>query len=710
MGAALFAVGLVSLLGQVVLLREALVAAYGAELAALVGLGLWLVGTALGAGAGARLRSPSMRGARRLVLALGFAIPLLALFLRLSRPLLGGVPGAFLPAVLQGGLAAAAFLPPGLLSGLVFQRCAALASREGGTFSKAYAVECAGSAAGGLLVTGLLGLGLSNLAAAFLAALLAAAAGLAAFPGGADPRWAPAGLAAASLTCLLLSPRLDFLATRVVHPDLAAVLDTPYGRLAVTRREGQTVLYWNDALSSETQGPSAEAFAHPAALAVAAPRRALVLGGVAEGVAAQILAHGFASVEAIEIHEGAAALARPYLAESVRLAMENPAFTLRFGDPRRAVSRGGPYDLLLVATGEPDSGQSNRFFTEEFFDECRRALTPDGVLALRLRSAENLWSPALLSRNGSVYRALSLVFRDVLVLPGTTALFLASSEPLPRDPEVLVARLERRGIRSALVTPPYLRYLLTNARLAETASLLDSSSAPANRDSRPICYSTTLLLWASRFFPRLGLEAPGAFAWTAGRAAGAAIFFLAAAGAGLALSHRRPLRGTVVAFGAGFAGMVLQSAFLLDYQAGRGVLFGHLGVLLAAFMGGLAAGAWAAGSRPAGASSARRRVLLTLAGGLLCAGASGLFSLGGAPGLPLSSLLLFACGSLTGALYPSALSLAGEARGAGLYAADVAGGFAGALLGGLLLLPFLGLPASAAALALLFLALAPWAR
>ncbi|MEW6758673.1 MAG: hypothetical protein AB1347_10670, partial [Acidobacteriota bacterium] len=67
-------------------------------------------------------------------------------------------------------------------------------------------------------------------------------------------------------------------------------------------------------------------------------------------------------------------------------------------------------------------------------------------------------------------------------------------------------------------------------------------------------------------------------------------------------------------------------------------------------------------------------------------------------------------GSLTGALFPSALLLAGEARGAGLYAADVAGGFAGALLGGLLLLPFLGLPASAAALALLFLALAAWAR
>jgi hypothetical protein len=56
---ALFAVGLVSLLGQVVLLREGLVAAYGVELAALSGLGLWLAGTALGAAASLPSHTPS---------------------------------------------------------------------------------------------------------------------------------------------------------------------------------------------------------------------------------------------------------------------------------------------------------------------------------------------------------------------------------------------------------------------------------------------------------------------------------------------------------------------------------------------------------------------------------------------------------------------------------------------------------------------------
>jgi spermidine synthase len=707
---ALFAVGLVSLLGQVVLLREGLVAAYGVELTALLGLGLWLAGTALGAAAGRALGPPTARGARGLLLALGALVPLLAVFLRVSRLLLGGVPGAYLPALLQGLVAAAAFLPPGLLSGILFQRCAALGAAGGGTFSRAYAVECAGSAAGGLLVTGLLGLGAPNLAAALLAAFLAAGAGLAAFPGDGGRRWVSAGLAAASLACLFAAPRLDFLATRAVHPDLAAVRDTPYGRLARTRREGQAVLYWNDALVSDSQSRSAEAFVHPAALAVRLPRRALVLGGAAEGMAALARAHGFEAVEAVELDERAVSLAAEHLAEAGARPLPGPPPGLRFGDPRRALAGAGPWDLILSAALEPDSGQSNRFYTEEFFRECRGALAPGGVLALRLRSAENLWSPALVARNASVHRALSSVFEDVLVLPGATAILLASPEALPRDPEVLAARLEARGLRSPLVTAPYLRYLLTNDRLAATAAVLEASSAPANRDARPVCYSTTVLLWASRFVPRLGLQAPGPLVWTAGRAAGAAVLFLAAAGAGLALARRGGLRGTAVAFVAGFAGMVLQAAFLLFYQAGRGALFGHLGVLLASFMAGLAAGAWAAGAALRGGGSRRFPALLCLAGSLFCLGAAALFSFGSAPGLLLSGLMLLACGALTGAFYPSALSLAGEARGAGLYAADVAGGVAGAIAGGLVLLPFAGLPASAGLLALLFLALAAWAR
>jgi len=48
----LFVIGLVSLLGQIVLLRELSVASYGVELIYLLGMACWLIGSSLGSGFG----------------------------------------------------------------------------------------------------------------------------------------------------------------------------------------------------------------------------------------------------------------------------------------------------------------------------------------------------------------------------------------------------------------------------------------------------------------------------------------------------------------------------------------------------------------------------------------------------------------------------------------------------------------------------------
>jgi hypothetical protein len=49
MKAVLFIIGLISILGQVVLLRELNVASFGVELVYILALGFWLAATALGA-------------------------------------------------------------------------------------------------------------------------------------------------------------------------------------------------------------------------------------------------------------------------------------------------------------------------------------------------------------------------------------------------------------------------------------------------------------------------------------------------------------------------------------------------------------------------------------------------------------------------------------------------------------------------------------
>lgn len=688
----LVATGLVTLWGQVVLLRELLVAFYGSELVVLLALGALMLFTAAGALLGRRFGSAGDGGVRRLFVAFAVVLPLLLVLLRALRVLLGGTPGADLPVGQQFLGLGLSLLPLGFLAGLLFQRSAVLYVAGGAGLGRAYAIESAGSLAGGLLATGLVALGVQNAAGALLCSCAALAAAW--VPGAARPRWV---LAAGVPLALLLGAGLAFSRaadrwlTGLNLPGILAVADTPYGRTAVAERLGQVAVFHNGALSSESQGTSAEEFVHLPALECPAPRRVLSLGGTVEGLVREVLKHGPERVALVELDGGAVDLVRPFLPQGDREALEDPRVTFTVEDPRRFLGRTGAYDLILSCAPEPGSGDSNRFYTREFFALCRGHLGMEGVLAFRLRSSENLWSNALAVRNESVLKALRSAFPSILVLPGATDLVLASGRPLERDPSVLLGRWKARGIAARLVGPDYIAYLLTNDRVARAEQTLARTQAPQNTDARPACYPCTMLLWLSRFFPALGQASPPQslhWAWLAFPPV------LLAAAAGLARRREAARRALFVA-AAGFAGMVLEGALLLGYQTRCGALFQDLGALLMCFMAGLSLGAWCldrfGGGRGSGLATA-------LATAVVSAGCAWAVSGGDSLGRTGTGLLLLASGASVGA----AFAWAGNSRRkdlaepiAPLYAADLAGGCLGALLGGVLYLPFAGLPASA---------------
>lgn len=688
----LFATGLVTLWGQVVLLRELLVAFYGSELIVLLALGALMLFTATGALLGRRMGPATGSGIRLLFAAFAVVLPALVAALRALRILFGGTPGADLPFGQQLLGLGLTLLPFGLLAGLLFQRAAVLFADRGGRLGRAYAIESAGSLVGGLLATGFVALGVQNMAAAVLCACVALAGAW--IPRAPRPRWFSATALPLALLLgggLLFSGSADRWLTGLNLPGLLAVRDTPYGRTAVTERLGQVTVFHNGALASESQGTSAEEFVHLAALECPAPRRVLVLGGSAEGLVREVLKHGPERVEVVELDGVAADLVRPFLPSEDRDALADPRVTFTVGDPRRFLARTGLYDLVLSAAPEPGSGESNRFYTREFFSLCRGHLAEDGILALRLRSSENLWSSALAARNASVLGALRASFPSVLVLPGTTDLVLASARPLQRDSPELLERWRSRGITARLVRPDYIAYLLTNDRLEKAEQTLARTRAPENTDARPACYPCTMLLWLSRFFPSIGKASPPqSFPWVW-------LAFppvLLGAAAVLARRNKAARRALFVA-AAGFAGMVLEGTLLLAYQTRCGALFQDLGALLMCFMGGLSLGAWHLDRLGHGRGPGLAIVLLTTIVSMGCAWAVGA---GGVLGRAGTGLLLLASGAIVGA----AFAWAGDATRKGspepiavLYAADLAGGCAGALLGAVLYLPFAGLPASA---------------
>lgn len=701
----LLSIGLISILGQVVLLRELNVSFYGVELIYLLAVGVWLLWTAVGAVIGRRNGFPASGRIAGLFVIFAVAIPLAVVFIRSSRLILGSVPGAYLIFLHQLVVLVIALLPAGVLSGLLFQWAAREYVKERGTLAVAYAIESAGGLVGGLFGSLFIMLGLRNLSIAFICALVSALTPAITLT---DFRKSPLfriTVAVAGVLLLLLwqASVLDHRMTQWNHPNLLDSADSPYGRITVTRSFHQISVFENDALSFETEGTDAESFCHLAALQHPNPQTVLILGGGLEGLVGDIAKYASERIDYVELNPVMLKQVTPYLPDGIRKPLEAQNVHITVADPRQYLKTSGTYDLILVGMPEPTSGQANRFYTKEFFEQCSAKLNPAGILAFRLRAAENLWTKALVRRNMSIYKALGVVFPEVLFLPGTMNIVTASHSPLSRSPAVLSQRLQNRNILTRLVSPNYIVYLFTNDRFFTIRDLFTREKILPNTDIRPVCYQYAFIIWLSKFYPRISLldlssvadrglfKPPLVFIWI-----GLILLF--------ALSrYQTAIRRTALVFVAGFVGMVMETVLILYYQVKHGVLYQDIGLLLMSFMVGLAAGAMAIDREIA--RTADRPVHLWWYGFVLLAGFSLLCALTGIlVSMSLSveliqiSCLMAATGFLVAGVfaYASLCNIEDQNRVISpLYAADLIGGCLGSLLAGLILIPLWGMDAAA---------------
>ncbi len=707
--ALLFVIGLVSLLGQVVLLRELSVAFYGIELIYVLALSLWMLSTAAGAMAGHE-REPSVLQVQYLLAAFALLLPVDLVFIRAIRLIFSEVPGAYLAFHTQILVMTMALLPIGFLSGLAFRWAARLYVHSGGSLAWAYGIESLGGLMGGLSATILLMIRVQNLAAASLCALVSLCFALWTSSQSSDrlearQQWfriAGSVLAGILVATMIRSSVLDRVTTGWTHKDLIVTRDTPYGRLTVTGRHGQIVVFENDALSFESESTSAEEFVHLAALQHPDPQNVLMLGGGIEGHLARILEHNPRSADYVELNAQHLDILPLHLPEDLRQSLHSPKVRIIQADPRAFLEGSPDYDLILVGMPEPSSGQANRFYTREFFEQCAKRLNPKGVVAFRIRSAENFWTPQLSRQMTSIYSAFKRILPQVIVIPGTTNVFIGSKSTLERDPAILLQRLEARGIRGRIVSAPYLRYMLQNDRFSQVATLLEKGFAPENTDIHPICYQYAIMIWLSKFFP----EAAVIDAAESLRSLQTSYAFWSIVAVCLLLivwirRKDRPRRFLLVAL-AGLVGMALETILLLHYQVKRGILFQDIGLLLMSFMGGLALGALFL-ARPAGCDTERRGPGPYIAVALLAGSALLALWIGwrihteGSVRLVETMLLLALAGSFVSGVfvYSGRGSPEHEKRLIGsLYAADLIGGCLGSTVAGLLLIPTSGLAAT----------------
>jgi len=485
--------------------------------------------------------------------------------------------------------------------------------------------------------------------------------------------------------------------------------DTRYGNIATVRRFEQVGLYESGLLMfSWPDRASAEELVHYALLEHHGPGRLLLIGGGVAGALGEALKYPDLRVDYVELDPELIDCARRHLDDAASEALDSPRVEIHFLDGRLFVQRTDRrYDVVVVDLPDPLTAQINRFYTVGFFREIERLLEPGGLLAFRVTSAENYIGDELADFLSGLRRSLEEVFAQVVVLPGHSALFFASSREgrLTADPRILTDRLLERGLRNQFVSEHLIPFRLTGERISYLEERLAQGKGEINTDLRPVCYFYNMVLWSTRFGAAEQSVLSALTRLRGGWAAAAVAlvfspFILAVAGRRGRTSAA--LLGAI--FAMGFSEIGMEIVMILAFQVFCGYVYSKIGMVMAAFMAGLAVGAWAAYrfSRSTGlgriAAVQATMAALALLGlvalvGFESAGA-------GAPAVEAFTILfLLAAGAVGGLQFVLAnglyLRLRGEgadqAIGAG-YGIDLLGSALGAVLVSAVLIPISGIP------------------
>ncbi len=736
----IFIVGMGGIIGQILLLREFLVVAHGNELIMGIILANWLVLEAAGAFLGGRVagKPGSSSGAIYSGLLIAYAV-LLPAAIALTRPspqlLFGLAPGE---AVGLGPVFLSSLLlltPVSAVHGSLFPlACASLAEFTGPhrSIGAAYLHETLGTLVGGAALTLIL---VHRFDPLYLAAgvallhILGAAVVLSIsdlIPRSAFGRAMTIGLllilaAGAALSAGPLqemSLGWQWPGQKVVHYD-----NTAHGNVVVLERAGEYTFMYDGRPVATLPVPDRAQIADYAHLVGAAhpePDRVLVIGGGLGGLVDELLQHPIQHLRYVELDPGMLRAFERFPAEVTERELTDPRVSVHHGDARRYLQKTDrTYDLIILGFLEPETLQTNRLFTREFFAAARVNLAEDGMAALSLPGSPTQMSRQTVDLNRSLQRAAETAFAAVELIAGDHNILLAADEVPALDAETLAQRLEDRDIAEGFITHSYLQYRLDPERQQWARTALQDSDAELNEDLNPAGLHYALAHWGRMFSPQINRAIEPLRGL---HPAGAAVLPLVLAGAvflaGSVTGRGRSSSVNFAVWSTGVTGMAMDLLVLFLFQTLYGFVYQMAGLLVACFMAGIwLGGSWAMKSErfvAPGPLFHRVDAGVTAIPLVFYGCALALRALHGI--IPdefiFIALAAFAAlaGSLVGAQFPLAASLlsrdaedTGSVAGS-VYAADLLGGWFGGLAVSVALFPIMGLSGAVSFLVALKLA------
>jgi spermidine synthase len=738
--ASLLIMGLSGTVAQIVLLRELLVSFSGNELTLGVILANWLILEAAGSYiAGKTVEKAKGKLAIYVLLQLCFsiALPLAVYLARVIKNVLLATPGeavGFAPILCASFLI---LLPAAFPHGALFTYGAGNFSidvgGEASSIGKVYVYENIGSIAGGALISFVLIQRLNSFEIAFCVSLTNATASmLLLLPGKsrATVRFSKSLrflsiFLAALFAWTLFSPlsskvQLSSIRTQWRGLEVLRYENSIYGNITVTRRADQFTFFTDGVPSVTTPVPdiaSIEDIVHFSMLLHENAETVLVISGGAGGMIAEILKHPVRRVDYVELDPLLLKMIERYSTPLTRSELSDERVRIHYTDGRFYVKRTRDrYDIVFIGLPAPQELQTNRFFSREFFASTKEKVNRDGIIVLTLPGSLTYINPELRDLNGCVLDTLKSVYRHVRIIPGDVNLYFASdSAQLARTTsDEMIERLEERKIATGQFSGAYIEYRLDERRLDWFARSMERKGIHINSDYHPLGVFFNLTYWNALYSPYLvrtfkSIERVNLNLVLISIAVLTLLAALVTAKRPEALTHAIPF----AVFTSGFGGMILDLAVIFTFQALYGYLYHQIGLLVTTFMAGVALSGYAV-TRSLDRIEKDAVLFLTTEICFICFAVLLPFVFliparhleKQAVDAALYAIFLtmsFLSGVLIGMEFPLATKIHLRAVSGGkdigrtagsLYGADLLGGYFGGLIGGVLLLPVLGLKES----------------
>jgi len=397
---------------------------------------------------------------------------------------------------------------------------------------------------------------------------------------------------------LIIEPkwRREFLSLWWGKEKIVHYKNTVYGNITTIAQRDEYTLFYDGFPIFTVPNPDIsfnEDLAHFSLLSHPQPKSILLIGQGLGGLIREILKHPIARLDYLELDPEIIKAYKELKLPITEAELKDKRVNLFYQDGRNFLSKGGPYDIIIINYLSPLTLNFNRYFTKEFYAECRSRLNPKGNLITISPSSLSYTSDALKNLILSHYFTLKGVFPYIYPIFGDINIYIASQEDQSLSLDTFVLRLQKKRVVTQIFSPQYLKIRLSPFYSSSFEKILaeTTSHKEMNQDLKPKGFLKSLTYLtgvSSAKLPRIyqGIEHIKFETYLISLLIPSLVVFLI----GILSKRRKRIFLPFIIFSTGFWGMVQNIILIFLFQIHFGFIFHRITLLLTIFILGAVVG------------------------------------------------------------------------------------------------------------------------